>query len=99
MYLLEFLRIININLEDAYFVIVFIIVFYVFVEVEFIVSPFKTIKRQLLLHCPSGNTIDIQAYEVWEFFVGVIVFHVFVVWFCLPMHGTIHSTQDTFFYC
>ena len=77
MYLLEFLRIININLEDASFVIVFIIVFYY----------------------PSGNTIDIQAYEVWEFFVGVIVFHVFVVWFCLPMHGTIHSTQDTFFYC
>ena len=87
MYLLQFLRMLNINFKYVSFVIVFIIVFYLFLtKHKQVFSPFETIHRQFLWHHPSMQVIEMPVQEISKFFAWIIIFHVMVASSCISMY-------------
>ena len=64
--------------------------------VSFILSKLST--GNFLRYCPSLYIIYIPILKIWQFSIFSIVFHVFVINFCILINRVAYSSCNTFFY-
>ena len=90
------LRIFNINFNNMSYVAIFIIMFdEIFIKIDCILLPLKSIYRYFLWHCPSIQLFYIRVHEIWWDFVWVMIFQVFSSICC----WLLHEEQDIFHLC
>ena len=63
----------------------FIIFSEAWIKFRNILKPLKLICRHRLFHCPTIQIICIPIFKIWRFFF-IIMFHVFVISFCIAMN-------------
>ena len=87
------------NFKKISFITFFVIVFYkIFIKLRSIFDLLKIVYSKLLRHCPFIYIISIPILKAWWFFIFIIIFHVFVISFCISINRMAYSTSNTFFY-
>ena len=94
--------ILNINFEKISFINFFIIFFYrILIKLRSIFDLLKIIYWKLLQHCPTLQIIYIptlKTLNIWWFFTFIIIFHVFIISFCISINRVTYSSSNTFFW-
>ena len=76
----------NINFKKNSFITFFIITFYeVFIKLWSTFNPPKVIHWKLFWHFPT-KWIIYPIFNIWRLFIFIIIFHVFIVSFCISMN-------------
>ena len=77
----------------------FIIIFYeIFIKLRSIFYPFKILYWKLLRHCPTIRIIYIPILKIWWFFIFIVIFHVFVITFCISINRVTYCSSNISFY-
>ena len=80
--------ILNFNFKKIFFSTFFIIIFYkAFIKFRNMFNQLKVIYRQPLWHCPAMCIIYVLIFNIWRFFIFIIIFNVFVISFCISMNS------------
>ena len=78
----------------SFITLVIIILPKIFIKLRSFFNPFKFIYWKLLRHCPSIQIIYIP---IWWFLIVIIIFHIFVISFCISMYCVKYSFSNSFF--
>ena len=70
----------------------------IFIKLRNIFYPLKIIYWKLLRHCLTIQMIYIPILNIRRFFIFIIIFHVFVISFCIWINKVRWSSSYTFFY-
>ena len=71
----------------GYWTIVIIAFYEIFIKFKCFFNPFKVISSQVLWHCPTIQIIYILIFQIWPFFISIIIFHVFVITFFILINS------------
>ena len=82
----------------GYITIFATIVYKTFMKCRCILTHSKPSTRNLFWHCPSVQVTYIPMHRIWWFFFWIIIFHVSVFSFRIPVNIMTYSNFNTFFY-
>ena len=67
-----------------------------FIKFRKIFNPFKVIYWQPLWYCPTILLIYIPIFKIWRFLILIILFHIFVISFCISINRVTCSTCNPY---
>ena len=70
----------------------------IYIKLRSIFYPLKIIYRKLLRYSPTISSIYIPLLKIRRSFFFIIIFHVFLISFCILINRVTYSSSYTFFY-